>query len=117
MSKPSILIGILLIILGVASYFLTGQVSKTAFIPCGPGILLVFFGLLGLKESLRKHMMHSAVLISLLGTLAGFGKALGGGLVGMSEAPNISSLIMGALCLVHLVMSIRSFRAAREAGG
>ncbi len=113
MSKPTILIGILLIILGVASYFLTDRVSPTALIPCGPGILLVIFGLIGQKESLRKHMMHAAVLISLLGTLAGLGR----GLTTLPSAAGISATLMGVLCLVHMVMSIRSFRAARLARG
>ena len=79
MSKISIYIGVLLIILGVAAYFNTGQVSKTALIPCGPGILLLIFGLLGCKENLRMHMMHGAVLVSLLGTLAGLGRGEDGG--------------------------------------
>ena len=111
MSKPTILIGILLIILGAACYFLTGQASLTALIPAGPGILLLIFGLLGQAESRRKHMMHGAAVVSLLGTLAGFGK----GLTSLPSAAGIGATLMGVFCLVHLVMCIRSFRAARQA--
>ncbi len=116
MSKLSIVIGILLIILGVGAYFITGQASKTALIPCGPGILLLLFGLLGSKENLRMHAMHGAVLISLLGTLAGFGKGIPSLTQGKTEA-GVSAVIMGALCLYHLIMGIRSFKAARKAQG
>lgn len=113
MPKLTCLVGVLLIITGLAGYFLTGQVSLTALIPAAPGVLLLLFGLLAYKEGLRKHMMHFGVMISLLGALAGFGKGLsslkGAKLMGSATF----SLIMGLLCLIHLVAGIRSFRAAR----
>lgn len=94
--------------------------SITALIPAFVGFPLLILGTLGLQPGWRKHAMHGAVLLALLGTVGGLGR----GLPKLSAAfaaenygairPTVFSLLMGVICLVLLVLSIRSFIAARR---
>ena len=61
--------GLILIVLGLASYFLTGRVSVTALIPAFFGAVFVILALVARSESARKHAMHAAVAFGLLGFL------------------------------------------------
>jgi len=89
---------------------------QTALIPAAFGILFLIFGMVSqLKESLRKHLMHAAAVVALLGLLAVGGRLLPKlGDLTMSAAV-ISQLAMAAVCLVFLILAIRSFREARRA--
>ena len=57
--------GLILIVLGLASYFLTGRVSVTALIPAFFGAVFVILALVARNESARKHAMHAAVALGL----------------------------------------------------
>ena len=72
MAKITILFGVLLIILGGASYVLTGLKFPTSLIPVAFGILLVTFGTMAETPVPRRRMlfMHIAVTVGLLGFLA-----------------------------------------------
>ena len=61
--------GLILIALGLASYFLTDRVSVTALIPAFFGAVFVILALVARHESARKHAMHAAVALGLLGFL------------------------------------------------
>jgi hypothetical protein len=62
------LFGLILIVLGVASYQLTGRTSLTAMIPAFFGVVLVACAMIARAgESARKHAMHAAVAVGLLG--------------------------------------------------
>jgi hypothetical protein len=65
----TIFFGVVLILLGLVGYFATGAVSVTALIPAFFGLPLVVLGLLARMDHLRKHVMHAAVLIGLVGFL------------------------------------------------
>ena len=67
MSSTTILFGVLLTALGVAGYFLTGAVSPTALIPTWFGLPLVALGYVSRSEAMRKHAMHAAATIALVG--------------------------------------------------
>jgi len=67
-----------LIGLGVAGYALSESKSITALIPAFVGLPLAGLGALALKDNLRKHAMHAAVLLGLLGCLAAGGRAIPG---------------------------------------
>src|SRR5438128_2075722 len=71
MARYAIVFGILLIAVGLAGYFGTDTTSRTPLIPAGLGGLLVVLGLLALKDSLRKHAMHAAAMVGLIGFLGG----------------------------------------------
>lgn len=119
MASTTIAIGAALIILGLAGYFLTGQASITALIPAAFGLVLALAGVLARDERKRKHAMHAAVLIALLGFL-GSARGLiqiGDLIAGTAERPAavIAQVIMAALTGIYVVLAVRSFIAARRA--
>ena len=70
MASTTIVFGVLMILLGVAGYFLTGRESPTALIPVIPGVVWLLLGALARNERFRKHAMHAAAALSLVGFLA-----------------------------------------------
>lgn len=99
----------LLILLGIAGYVVSGAVSITALIPAFFGIIFVLLGQLAEKESLRKHVMHIAVLIALLGLV---GSLMGG--IDIFTLAGISRSLMALLCIVYIVLAVKSFIDARR---
>ncbi len=92
-----------------------GAASVTALIPAFFGIVLALCGLLALiREGLRKHLMHVAVIVALLGFILTAGRLL----MRVSELTAspavISQAAMAVVCLVFVVLSIRSFSLARR---
>ena len=64
--------------------------------------------------------MHAAATVASLGALAGLGQGLSklGALMGddpTAKRATIITLVMGVLCLIYVVLSVRSFIAARKA--
>jgi hypothetical protein len=118
MTTTAIISGIILILIGVAGYVnghLTGHASITALIPAFIGIALAALGAVGkTSEALRKHLMHVAVLIALIGFLLTAGRLV----MRLSEltmSPAVLSQAATALvCLVFVILSIKSFRDARR---
>jgi hypothetical protein len=121
MAKITVLVGILLIILGGASYILTGHKFPTSLIPVAFGILLVTFGRMAETPVPRRRMlfMHIAVTVGLLGFLA-----TAPALVQVVElfkgklfpypAAVEEKAAMSALLLIYVVLCVRSFIAARR---
>lgn len=119
MAKVTIIFGALLIILGVGGYVLTGAQSITALIPALAGVVFTILGAVALKPPARKHAMHAAAALALLGflgTLPGVIKLArwAGGTEPARPAAVISQSIMAGLCLIFLVICIRSFVQARR---
>ncbi|NBT24222.1 hypothetical protein EBT11_06210 [bacterium] len=109
---------LLYLILGVGGFVLTGSTHKTALIPCIFGLFFVLFGLLALKDNLRKHVMHAAVLVALLAFL-GTARSLPHLpelFNGTAEKPAavVTQAINAALSLAFIVLAIRSFIQARR---
>lgn len=121
MTKLSITTGIILIILGILSYILTGAASATALIPAFFGIVFTGLGYLGnKKENLRKHTMHAALLLAILGLGGSFGGLISmigalGGEMPERQAAAIGQAIMAVVCIVFLVAGIKSFIDTRKA--
>ena len=119
--KLSINIGILLIILGILSYILTDFASITALIPAFFGILFAGLGFWGKSsESMRKHTMHAALVLALLGLGGSFSGLISliGALSGtMPErmSTTVGQSIMAVLCIIFLIAGIKSFIDARKA--
>ncbi|MEM1008321.1 MAG: hypothetical protein AAGJ35_04895 [Myxococcota bacterium] len=120
MAKVTMVLGAILIVMGLGAYFGTGAKSITAMIPAFFGLPIVLAGAVALKEKLRMHAMHVAVLLTLLGFLGGargfvgLFKLLKGGTV---QRPNAVYVQVGlsVVCLVHVILSVRSFIQARRA--
>lgn len=116
MPSTTRLFGLILIVLGVASYTLTGRASVTALIPAFFGAVLVICALIARSESARKHAMHAAVAVGLIGALASLGRGIPAALGGDAMRPAVlSQLIMGVLLLVYVALGVQSFIAARKA--
>ena len=109
------LFGLILIVLGVASYVMTGRTSITAMIPAFFGAALVVCALIARQESARKHAMHAAVALGLIGGLMALGRGVPGVMrAGMTPAV-LSQLAMGVLLLIYVALGVQSFIAARKA--
>jgi hypothetical protein len=110
-------LGIVLIILGVGGYFGTGQTSVTALIPAFFGLAFLILGWLARKDQLRKHAMHLAAVLGVLGVIGGalrpVRKLVAGESVEMT-APVLLQLTMIVLCAVFVGLCVRSFMAARR---
>ena len=118
MPNNTLIFSILYIALGLAAFFLTGAVHKTALIPSYFGIVLLALGLLGQKENLRKHVMHAAlvvVLLALLGTARSLLK-LPSAFDGTAERPFAiyAQAATAVLSIAYLALGIRSFIQARR---
>lgn len=115
MPNITIVFGALLVALGVAMYLGTGTGSATALIPAFVGVPLLLLGVVArMKESLRKHLMHAAAAIGLLGFVGSFGRLAASGFAGKPAAV-ASQSIMAALCLVFVALCVNSFVQARRA--
>jgi hypothetical protein len=107
---------LILIVLGVASYMLTGRTSVTALIPALFGAVLVVCALVARNEAARKHAMHAAVAVGLIGALAALGRGVPAALNGGASRPAVlSQLVMGVLLLLYVGLGVQSFIAARKA--
>jgi len=86
-------------------------------IPAAFGTVLEVCGVLArAKDSLRKHLMHVAIVVALLGFILTAGRLM----MKLSEivmSPAVISQIATAtVCLVFVILAIRSFAAARSQG-
>lgn len=121
MKNLTLSLGILLILLGVASYFGTGQESITALIPTFFGMVFIILALFAGAESLKKHMMHGAAGLALLGIL-GSARGISGFIDILSGTETARPLAIYAqvamflMCFVYIIRAVQSFRAARKKG-
>ena len=119
MTKLTIITGILLITLGIVGYCGSGAQSITALIPAGFGIIIGILGILSKKEKIRKHMMHGALLVAMLGLIGSFSGILKTidllrNIAVERPTAAIAQAIMALICLVYLIAGIQSFVSARR---
>ena len=118
MPFTSIICGTLLVLVGAVGYVhgvMNDKASITALIPAFFGIILFVLGVIArAKENLRKHLMHAAVAVALLGFIAAAGRLI----MKISEltmsAAVISQIAMAAVCLAFVLLGVKSFAAARQ---
>ena len=121
MAKLTIVFGILLIALGATAFVLLGHHPHT-LIPAAFGLLLAIFGALANSPDPKRRMlfMHIAVTVGLLGFLGTIPGIIGvfqmaaGHAVARPDAAKVQA-IMGTLCLIFVLLCVRSFIAARRA--
>lgn len=116
MPQFTVLVGLVLIALGLGGYFGTGTKSITALIPAFLGVGLVVAGLLASKPALRKHAMHGAATLSLVGLIGAGIRAIP---AVFNDASNLATsvymqLAMMLVCLIFLIACVRSFIRARR---
>lgn len=125
MTNNTIFCGLALIAVGVYGFVngtpdADGNKPMTALIPAWFGaILLVCAGLVIWKAKLRKHVMHLAAVVGVLGILGGFMPLIRQQSKGDSfdlSAPSVrNGLIMSAICAVFVYLCVMSFIDARKA--
>ena len=118
MASTTVGLGLALIILGLAGYFLTGAASVTALFPAAFGIVIVVAGFIGRDERRRKHAIHVAVVVALIGLLGSVRGLLqiGDFFAGTAARPAavVSQVIMAVLTLGYVILAVRSFIVARR---
>lgn len=113
MPQITIAYGTLLMLLGIGGYVLSGMASITALIPLVFGVPIEMCGwIASAKSGARKHAMHAAAglaLLGLLGSAPGLVKMLGGTMTMATKA----QALMATLSAIYLALAIRSFVEAR----
>ena len=116
MPGTTIVIGVLLGILGMASYLTAHVKSPTALIPSVLGAILIVLGVLARDAGRRKHAMHAAAALATLGFLAAAGRLIS--VLARGRTPSADALVSMLLMLVltglFVVLCVRSFIAARR---
>lgn len=118
MPNLSIYFGLLLVAIGVLGYaysLTTGPGSFTALIPAAFGAVLAILGFAAVRnEGPRKHLMHGAVIIAFVGFAAMLGRLISkrDGFTG--SAGDIATAATAFICLIFVVLTVRSFIAARK---
>jgi hypothetical protein len=119
MANTTVSFGVILLVLGIAGYFGTGMVSLTALIPAAFGLVLLILGVIARDPGKRKHAMHFAAMIGVLGFLgsarglAKLGAILAGHTVERQNAA-IAQSVMAILMLIFIGLCVRSFIDARR---
>lgn len=121
MAKTTIWLGVVLILLGILGFVSTGSHAPTALIPTLVGIILSVLGLFALTDDAKKRMlyMHIAVTIGLLGFLGTAWSIVNYiQMVRGRQFPHPAAVqekaAMAAILLFFVLLSIRSFIAARR---
>jgi uncharacterized membrane protein HdeD (DUF308 family) len=114
-ARITIGIGILLVVLGVAGFYHNPE-APTALIPAGFGAVLLVLGVVALTEHLRKHAMHAAVLVGLVGFVGAAVMAAKAGLSDKIDRPVAFGMqvAMAVTCAVFVGLCIKSFIDARR---
>lgn len=123
MPKFALLFGLLLAVLGIASYLEAlgpnvgsdGKPSMTALIPTWFGLALMLLGTLSLLlPHQRKHFMHLAAVVGLLGAIGGLVPMIRGGL-DLGKASVLAGVLMTLLSAIFEFLCVKSFIDARKA--
>jgi lysylphosphatidylglycerol synthetase-like protein (DUF2156 family) len=119
MPQTTVAFGVLLCLVGVGFYAGTGGASLTALIPAFLGLPLVVAGVLARREAWRRHAMHAAALLGMLGVLGSLRGALKlpallAGAEVARPAAVAAQAITALLCLVFVALCVRSFVNARR---
>src|SRR6476469_6330885 len=118
MPNTAIWIGRLLVLIGIIGYaygMYGGNASPTAFIPAAFGIVIMLLGHLAIRsENGRKHLMHAALVVALIGFIVPAIRLISKMSDLTLSAAVVSQLAMAIVCLVFVLLGVRSFAAARR---
>jgi hypothetical protein len=120
MGPITIFLGLVLIVDGVVGFTATGSEHFTALIPAAFGLVFVVLGWLARQEHLRKHVMHAAAALALIGFLATVSGVPGAVVYltnsGTVERPPavLSKTVMAVACAVFTGLCVKSFVDARR---
>lgn len=119
MPRMTLIYAVLLLILGLGGFFITGRQSFTALIPAFYGVIVLIVAIFAIAEMRRRLMMHIAAALGLIGFLATMDGLWS--LVGMLNhtetarpAATISKAIMALLSVIFFAVCLGSFIGARR---
>lgn len=117
MASTTIVFGLVLTLIGFLGYFMTGTSSFTALIPAAFGLLLVVLGFVGREEGARKHAMHAAATVALVGFLGALMSLLrtpAGVRPALAVASQVAMLLLTGIFVMLCVKSFIDARRARK---
>jgi hypothetical protein len=116
MAMVTQLVGFILLVIGAGTWLYVGMGEFTALIPAVLGLLLLLAGTLAeRREAVRRHAMHAALLVALLGLLGTAPTALGTGAMGdASDTARIEAVLTAIALGAYLALGVRSFVGARR---
>ena len=121
MAKLSLTVSIILIVVGVGGYVASGYASPTALIPAAMGVVIGLLALLARNDRMRRHAMHAAMGVALLGIFATFTglvtvlAAIASNTVGAVGLAPMSKALTATVLIGYLALGVRSFIHARGA--
>jgi hypothetical protein len=120
MASFTVRVGVILVILGVASYVMTGGASLTALIPSVVGGALALCGVLASRSATPRPLALRVALvvagIGLVGTAGALGQ-MGRLLAGTGGPALVARTSMALILLVYVAFAARAFvRGALQAG-
>jgi len=115
MVSTTIVIGVLLTLLGLGGYVLAGGISVTALIPAFFGLPLALLGFLARSESLRRHAIHAAAALALVGWAGAVFSLMRTPAGPRSPIAVFSQRAMVVLTAIFVELCVRSFIAAKRA--
>ena len=121
MAKITIAFGVLLVLIGIGGFVLTGSAHPTALIPSVIGLILVVSGVLAQTEDTKRRMlwMHIAVTVGLLGFLGTIKSAwdvmrLAQGVAYEHPIAVEEKALTCLFCAIFVAFCVRSFIEARR---
>jgi hypothetical protein len=119
MTRLTVVIGAVLVVLGVVAYVATAAASVTALIPSFVGVLMLVGAALARRPAWHRHGIHAALAVAVLGALGSLMNVvrIGEVFAGTAERPAavVVSTVMFLLLVAYIAMGVRSFVAARRA--
>jgi uncharacterized membrane protein len=115
--KITIILGVFLTLLGFGGYFGTDAKSVTALIPAFVGVPFILLGLLARNDNLRKHVLHAAAMLGLIGFIGAAYRPivkLTSGDAIENWTPITLQAIMAVSCLIFVGLCVKSFIDARR---
>ncbi len=121
MQHITVVAGVILSAIGLFGYFWSASEnpSPTALIPTAFGVILIVLGIVAHRPSARKHAMHAAAAVGLIGFLMAGGR--GFMKLGQAASDDLSisrpvrmMLLMAIVCLVYVGLCVSSFISARR---
>jgi uncharacterized membrane protein HdeD (DUF308 family) len=122
MPRITILFGLLLIVYGILTFVESVTKSPTAAMPAYFGIVFLLLGILAMSDKWRKHAMHAAALIGVIGLVGGLimgGSKIPALLTGQPQLDDIArhkalaQNILALVCALFVALCVYSFIQAR----
>lgn len=116
MPSTTRLTGFVLIAIGIIGYVSTGGASMTALIPAMLGAIFVVLALAARSENMRKHVMHAAVALALLGLIGVVPRLIAALMAGEWQRTSVlAQLAMAVVLVIYVALGVKSFIDARRA--